>query len=121
MRRIPLAVNIAGGPDSTRSLSNFLSLVGITIFKSGMVVAWPFNAIGAGSLGCNSTGDQLIKSSDVAHHILWSPQYIQYFPLIFVAMIRPFSYLETTEPDFDHLSIYFPLSAFAKAGPYFVQ
>src|SRR5580658_3654072 len=77
--------------------------------------------MGGTSLGPISTGVQLIRSTEVAAQIYWSPQYIQYAPFIFVATILPFSYVETMEPDLDHWLRYFPLYAFAKAGPYLVQ
>src|SRR3569623_3477688 len=105
---MPLSVSIAGGPDSTRSLSNLPLRVGSTTLRLAKVSACPRSLTGGCSPAFISTGVQLIRSSDVAHHICESPQYIQYLPLIFTAIACPSTYFETMEPDLDHLLAYFP-------------
>src|ERR1700722_515204 len=99
---------MAGGPDSTRSLSNFPARVGTMIFSLGIFNACPRRGMGGCSPAAISTGVQLIRSSEVAAQIFWSPQYIQYLPATRVAMIRPFSYRLTIDPDFDQSAAYFP-------------
>src|SRR6185312_5577831 len=112
---------MAGGPGSTKSLSNFPCRVGNATFNCGMFKACDLNFTGGRSPAFISTGVQFTRSSDIAAQICVSPQYIQYLPLIFVATGSPFLYVETTEPDLLHLPAYFPLNALANTLPCFFQ
>src|SRR5688572_8357707 len=97
---------MAAGPGSTRSLSNipFRGPKTLTNFPSPL-----------------STGIQLIRSLEDARKISVSPQYIQYLPLILLAMAFPFSYLQTIAPDLLHSFTYLPLYALLNAWPCLVQ
>src|ERR1700683_519046 len=94
---MPSFVIIAGGPDSTRSLSQCPDRLPTTIFKADPDLRRRTSAelVPRSSLvvsfasGSDTTGVQWIRSSEVAAQISLSPQYIQYFPLIFVATILP--------------------------------
>ena len=66
-------------------------------------------------------GVQWIKSSEVAANTCSSPQYIKYFPLIFLITCFPLTTSVRIEPDLQPRLKNFPSNALAKAGPCFVQ
>src|SRR5690348_1158507 len=83
-KTMPLAVTMAGGPHSVNSLSNF--------FDRGVIKT--FNAPPLSINGCQS-----YKLSDHARLINFSPQYIQYLPFIFAAVIFRLCITVMMEPD----------------------
>ncbi len=111
---MPRGVTSAGGPGSTRRLSNRPRRVRTATSKDRV----GFLA----SRSSRSTGVQSTRLSDVAAKTSESPQYIQYFPPIRTATTRlsP-SRAATMAPDRDQRSAKRPPSALPKASPCFVQ
>src|SRR5674476_1344915 len=103
---MPLSVIKAGRPHSVRSLSNLPGRVIIIFFNS------PF---------LSKSGPQSQRLSDHARFTNFSPQYIQYLPLIFATIGLLLTIFVMIEADFDARSKNLPLYAFARAGPFFCQ